>query len=223
MWKILFSSASVFFVCPVFADNPCHKGVPVDFAASSLDLAKRRVEIESKYGWVRQESVNALTSAQQSLRKEYARKAAYDFGLIGDTECFEYLSFQQWGQKLKLIPLNVKEGNIKKWLVYVNGNPSMSPSGETAESIFNRIGFFVQSLIYTDEYVASLIIEASQSAYDGPCPCPYNIDLLGNKCGARSAYSQYGGIRTVCFPADISQMHIENTRRDIFKKTYLSY
>jgi hypothetical protein len=37
------------------------------------------------------------------------------------------------------------------------------------------------------------------SSYDGPCPCPYSLDIKGNSCGARSAWSRSGGESPACF------------------------
>jgi hypothetical protein len=37
------------------------------------------------------------------------------------------------------------------------------------------------------------IINESLSHYRGNCPCPYNTDRAGRRCGARSAYSRPGG------------------------------
>ncbi len=42
----------------------------------------------------------------------------------------------------------------------------------------------------------------------GNCPCPYNLDGRGYRCGARSAYSWAGGYNTYCYPEDINLNHI---------------
>lgn len=41
--------------------------------------------------------------------------------------------------------------------------------------------------------VKQKIIQSSISAYRGNCPCPYNTDRAGRRCGGRSAYSRHGG------------------------------
>ena len=48
------------------------------------------------------------------------------------------------------------------------------------------------------------MIEESISAYSDSCPCPYNTDRAGRRCGGRSAYSRPGGASPLCFPQDIS-------------------
>lgn len=39
----------------------------------------------------------------------------------------------------------------------------------------------------------------SNSYYEGNCPCPYSLDVNGNVCGARSAYSRSGGASPICY------------------------
>lgn len=38
----------------------------------------------------------------------------------------------------------------------------------------------------------------STPSYNGNCACPADLDSLGNKCGARSAYSRAGGASPSC-------------------------
>ena len=52
------------------------------------------------------------------------------------------------------------------------------------------------------------IIAKSISAYPGSCPCPYNTDRGGRRCGKRSAYSKPGGYAPICFPQDVSERMI---------------
>ena len=49
------------------------------------------------------------------------------------------------------------------------------------------------------------IIEDSISSYVGNCPCPYNTDHAGRKCGKRSAYSRPGGEAPLCFEGDVTE------------------
>lgn len=39
----------------------------------------------------------------------------------------------------------------------------------------------------------------SNTSYDGNCPCPYSLDVNGNLCGDRSAYSRSGGASPACY------------------------
>ena len=45
----------------------------------------------------------------------------------------------------------------------------------------------------TDAQIKQEIIKESIGSYRGSCPCPYNTDRAGRRCGARSAYSRPGG------------------------------
>jgi hypothetical protein len=56
----------------------------------------------------------------------------------------------------------------------------------------------------SDAQVKQRIIRQSIAAYPGSCPCPYNVDRGGRRCGARSAYSRPGGHAPICYPADVT-------------------
>lgn len=65
----------------------------------------------------------------------------------------------------------------------------------------------------TDEEIRRLVIAASIAAYSGSCPCPYNADRAGRRCGGRSAYSRPGGRSPKCFDQDVSLSEIEAVRK----------
>lgn len=48
------------------------------------------------------------------------------------------------------------------------------------------------------------MIRESIARYPGSCPCPYNTDRGGRRCGGRSAWSRPGGYSPLCYPSDIS-------------------
>ena len=52
--------------------------------------------------------------------------------------------------------------------------------------------------------VVRRIIENSIAGYPGRCPCPYNRDRAGKRCGGRSAYNRAGGFAPLCFPNDVT-------------------
>ena len=56
----------------------------------------------------------------------------------------------------------------------------------------------------TDEQIRQLLINQSIARYSGSCPCPYNTDRGGRRCGGRSAYSRPGGASPLCYPGDVS-------------------
>jgi hypothetical protein len=64
----------------------------------------------------------------------------------------------------------------------------------------------------TAEEVRAYLIQESITAYSGSCPCPYNTDRAGRRCGGRSAYSRPGGRSPLCFPGDISDELVGRTR-----------
>lgn len=64
-----------------------------------------------------------------------------------------------------------------------------------------------------DQRDREIIIEQSIRSYSGNCPCPYNTDRAGRRCGARSAHSRPGGEAPKCFPADISDRELDAWRQ----------
>lgn len=60
--------------------------------------------------------------------------------------------------------------------------------------------------------VRSKIIEQSIDSYPGNCPCPYNTDRAGRRCGGRSAWSRGGGYAPKCYPGDVTKADIEAFR-----------
>lgn len=61
--------------------------------------------------------------------------------------------------------------------------------------------------------IRQILIKRSIAAYPGNCPCPYNVDRTGRRCGARSAYSKPGGRSPLCFPQDVTDEMVEEYRR----------
>ena len=53
------------------------------------------------------------------------------------------------------------------------------------------------------------IIQQSIASYSGSCPCPYNTDRAGRRCGARSAWSRPGGYRPMCYDSDVSEARLQ--------------
>jgi hypothetical protein len=58
------------------------------------------------------------------------------------------------------------------------------------------------------------IIRNSIQSYPGNCPCPYNTDRAGRRCGKRSAYSKPGGRSPLCFETDVTPAMIEEYLRN---------
>ena len=60
-----------------------------------------------------------------------------------------------------------------------------------------------------DAEVRQRIVEESIEAYPGNCPCPYNSDRAGRRCGKRSAYDRPGGYSPKCYPSDVSEAEVK--------------
>jgi hypothetical protein len=65
----------------------------------------------------------------------------------------------------------------------------------------------------TDAEIKQAIIEESIASYRGNCPCPYNTDRAGHRCGARSAYSRPGGASPICYEKDVTQKMVDEYRK----------
>ena len=77
------------------------------------------------------------------------------------------------------------------------------------------IFFPIQAEAKTDEEIKQLIIQQSIAGYPGNCPCPYNRDRAGRKCGKRSAYSRPGGYSPICYSSDVTHQMIQSFRNKI--------
>lgn len=71
----------------------------------------------------------------------------------------------------------------------------------------------LMDLLMTKEEVAREIIEDEVSRYSGSCPCPFNQDINGATCGARSAYSRKGGASPRCYVGDFTEEELLRIRR----------
>jgi hypothetical protein len=63
-----------------------------------------------------------------------------------------------------------------------------------------------------DDDRVKTVISASRSNYPGNCPCPYDRDTAGKRCGKRSAYSRAGGYSVKCYAADVTSADIAATK-----------
>ncbi len=65
----------------------------------------------------------------------------------------------------------------------------------------------------SDAEIKQAIISESIASYRGSCPCPYNTDRAGRRCGGRSAYSRPGGASPICYEKDVTQKMVEDYRK----------
>ena len=64
----------------------------------------------------------------------------------------------------------------------------------------------------TDKEIRQELIRQSIASYSGSCPCPYNTDRGGRRCGKRSAYSRPGGASPLCYERDLSKEMVDAYR-----------
>jgi hypothetical protein len=77
-------------------------------------------------------------------------------------------------------------------------------------SVFFVFGLYSpQVLAETDEQIKQKLIQHSIEQYPGNCPCPYNTDRAGRRCGGRSAYNRAGGYSPLCYPNDVTQKMVD--------------
>ncbi|MDP1731129.1 MAG: SH3 domain-containing protein [Devosia sp.] len=62
---------------------------------------------------------------------------------------------------------------------------------------------------YDRNTIVQAIIQESIWSTGGSCPCPYNTDRGGRRCGGRSAYSRPGGASPICFADQVTQAMID--------------
>jgi hypothetical protein len=60
----------------------------------------------------------------------------------------------------------------------------------------------------SDAQIKQKIIQQSIDSYPGNCPCPYNTDRAGRRCGGRSAYNRPGGYSPKCFASDVTAVEV---------------
>jgi hypothetical protein len=90
------------------------------------------------------------------------------------------------------------------------------PKGGRAAAIVLAVAAFTvggHAWAQSDAQIKQQLIRQSIASYPSSCPCPYNIDRAGRRCGARSAYSRPGGYAPLCFPADVTQAMVREARR----------
>ena len=68
---------------------------------------------------------------------------------------------------------------------------------------------------HTDAEIKDVLVKRSIATYSGNCPCPYNVDRAGRRCGGRSAYSRSGGASPLCYRADVTSSAVASYRRSI--------
>ena len=71
----------------------------------------------------------------------------------------------------------------------------------------------------SDSEIKKILIRQSIAGYSGNCPCPYNTDRAGRRCGGRSAWSRPGGASPLCYEGDVTQSRVDAYRKKNSKPT----
>jgi hypothetical protein len=97
---------------------------------------------------------------------------------------------------------------------YATEAPARSPA-PAANTVPKRIEAEPQRAapVLADQEITQQLIARSLASYPGSCPCPYNSDRAGRRCGGRSAYSRPCGYAPLCFESDITSDMIDDYRR----------
>lgn len=64
----------------------------------------------------------------------------------------------------------------------------------------------------SDDEIRKILIRQSLARYSGSCPCPYNRDRAGRRCGRRSAYTRPGGASPLCYDSDVTDKMVATYR-----------
>lgn len=70
-----------------------------------------------------------------------------------------------------------------------------------------------------DAEIRKAIIKQSIRSYSGSCPCPYNYDKGGRRCGGRSAYSRPGGASPLCYDYDVTDQRVQRFREKLERQS----
>lgn len=82
-----------------------------------------------------------------------------------------------------------------------------------AGALLSQPAFAQGTAQLSDEEIRKLLIQQSIAGYSGSCPCPYNVDRGGRRCGKRSAYIRPGGRSPLCYSKDVTAEMIKRYRR----------
>lgn len=82
-----------------------------------------------------------------------------------------------------------------------------------AATLFAATVASADSKALTDAEIRKILIADSRADYDGNCPCPYDTDRAGRRCGKRSAYSRPGGESPLCYDHDVTAEMIAAYRK----------
>src|ERR1044072_3750141 len=99
-----------------------------------------------------------------------------------------------------------------------NSQPTAGQQGWKCKSGYvERANKCIRLADASDDEIRQALIAESLSSYPGSCPCPYNVDRGGRRCGRRSAYSRPGGRSPLCYASDVSDEAVRKARQTTSK------
>jgi SH3-like domain-containing protein len=106
--------------------------------------------------------------------------------------------------------LTQREGWIASRFLSGEQPPKRKPEAKKEEQ--KRDPVIIAKPQISDATIVEQIIAQSIANYSGNCPCPFNTDRAGRRCGKRSAYSRPGGASPICFVGDVTPDMIASFR-----------
>lgn len=89
---------------------------------------------------------------------------------------------------------------------------ALNSAGLAAAVATMLVGFATPAQAQSDAAIRQKIIKESIAYYPGNCPCPYNTDRAGRRCGGRSAWSRPGGHAPKCYAGDVTAAEVKAYR-----------
>lgn len=117
------------------------------------------------------------------------------------------LVLQEAGPKWSRVSGNLNGEPVSGWMAasYLSQTPPATPAAVPAKpkrSVAAPTNAEIRA-------ARQEIIRQSVASYLGSCPCPYNRDRAGRRCGGRSAWSRPGGYSPICYESDISDARLK--------------
>lgn len=119
----------------------------------------------------------------------------------------------------KWIPITVDKSNVLGWM-YGDFLKETKPVINATPKQTAKKRSIAAPTIREIRDARKVIIRQSIRSYPGSCPCPYNRDRAGRKCGGRSAWSRPGGYSPSCYASDVTEARLKTYFRRV---TGISY
>lgn len=135
-----------------------------------------------------------FTTTNVNLRSYPSQNGEVLVTLPQGEEVYQFRIYGSWSQ------VNVASLNVTGFVANRFLSDQCIPGGGLSRKSLNR------------SQIVAILISNSLGSYSGNCPCPYNFDSAGRRCGRRSAYSRPGGRSPLCYASDVSNEQVERFR-----------